>query len=249
MNTPAAASNAFELATRIDPSQLQGNYRSSARLHLRGILSDAAAQHLHQYLSQEVEWSLVLNDGEQVREATPPMRRSFPPDRELALAAFAYERAQKGFEYLYESRPVSDDPAQRALQPNPLNRFVDFLNSEPFLEFTRRLTGATDVAWADAQATRYRSGHFLRVHNDESGAGNRRVAYVFNLTPQWEADWGGQLQFIDGEGHIARAYVPRFNALNLFQVPQLHAVSIVAPFAVGARYSVTGWLRARQSGS
>ena len=38
--------------------------------------------------------------------------------------------------------------------------------------------------------------------------------------------------------------MPRFNALNVFAVPQPHSVSIVSPFAVGARYSVTGWLLA-----
>jgi Rps23 Pro-64 3,4-dihydroxylase Tpa1-like proline 4-hydroxylase len=235
----------FEVNTRIDPSQLQGNFRSSSWLHLRELLSNAAAEHLYRYLSEKVEWSLVLNDGDKVREATPSMRQAFAPDRERALSGFAYERAQKGFQFLYECRTVPEDPAQRALDPNPLHRFVDFLNSGTFLEFARRLTGASDITFADAQATRYRPGHFLRVHNDGAGGMSRRVAYVFNLTPHWDADWGGQLQFIDNEGHIARAFVPRFNALNLFQVPQMHAVSIVAPFAVGARYSITGWLRAR----
>jgi Rps23 Pro-64 3,4-dihydroxylase Tpa1-like proline 4-hydroxylase len=43
---------------------------------------------------------------------------------------------------------------------------------------------------------------------------------------------------------VTEAWVPRFNALNVFAVPQPHAVSIVAPFAVGARCSVTGWLLA-----
>ena len=34
-------------------------------------------------------------------------------------------------------------------------------------------------------------------------------------------------------------------ALNVFAVPQMHAVSTVAPFAGGPRYSVTGWWRAK----
>jgi Rps23 Pro-64 3,4-dihydroxylase Tpa1-like proline 4-hydroxylase len=79
---------------------------------------------------------------------------------------------------------------------------------------------------------------------DKTGRKLRRAAYVFNLTPRWQPDWGGQLQFIGPDGHVAEAWVPRFNALNVFAVPQPHAVSIVAPFAVGARYSVTGWLLA-----
>ncbi|MBX9747268.1 MAG: hypothetical protein K2X34_10220, partial [Hyphomonadaceae bacterium] len=48
------------------------------------------------------------------------------------------------------------------------------------------------------------------------------------------------------DGHIAEAYTPRWNALNILKVPQPHAVSVVAPFAHGARYSITGWLRAKK---
>lgn len=240
-----AARITFGIDPRMDPSALNSTYRTHRRLHLRGILAEEAAHALYRHLAEEVEWSLVLNDGEQVREATPEQRRRFEPGRELELAAFAYQAARQGFEFLYECRRVSEDPRARAVQPTLLNRFVDFLNSPAFIAFARTLTGVEDIEWADAQATRYGPGHFLTRHDDSSGARNRRVAYVMNLTPEWETDWGGQLQFIDQDGHVARAYAPRFNALNLFGVPQLHAVSVVAPFAARPRYSVTGWLRAR----
>lgn len=178
-------------------------------------------------------------------EATPAQRKEFAAGRELELAAFAYEAARKGFQFLYECRRVPEEAAARAAEPTLLTRFVDFLNSPRFIDFARRLTGAADIEWADAQATRYGPGHFLTRHDDSSGARNRRVAYVMNLTPAWSTDWGGQLQFIDADGHIARAFVPTFNAINLFTVPQLHAVSVVAPFATVPRYSITGWLRAK----
>jgi Rps23 Pro-64 3,4-dihydroxylase Tpa1-like proline 4-hydroxylase len=162
------------------------------------------------------------------------------------MATFAYERAKQGFQFLYEHRSVSDDPRVRAADASPVARFVDFLNSAAFLEFARRLTGQPDIVRADAQATRYRPGDFLTQHDDfdKTGRKLRRAAYVFNLTPRWQPDWGGQLQFIGPDGHVTEAWVPRFNALNVFAVPQPHSVSIVSPFAVGARYSVTGWLLA-----
>ena len=56
-------------------------------------------------------------------------------------------------------------------------------------------------------------------------------------------DWGGILQFLDRDGHVADGYVPVFNALNIFRVPQLHNVSSVVPFAGHARLSITGWFR------
>jgi len=49
----------------------------------------------------------------------------------------------------------------------------------------------------------------------------------------------------EGSG-IAQSFVPAFNALNLFAVPQPHSVGFVTPFAARRRYSVTGWLRGRE---
>ena len=73
----------------------------------------------------------------------------------------------------------------------------------------------------------------------------RLVAYVLNFTPVWNPDWGGMLLFTDERGHVEEGYVPVWNALNLMKVPQTHAVSLVAPFAGGLRYSITGWLLGR----
>jgi len=236
----------FAINPALDPTRYAPQFAGRGRLHLPDFLVPPAAERLHQYLAQSAEWSLVLHDGTNVREATPEQRRHADEVWEREMAAFAYARAREGFEFLYEHRSVSDDPHARAADPSPVARFVDFLNSPAFLEFARRLTGQPDIVRADAQATRYRPGDFLTQHDDfdKTGRKLRRAAYVFNLTPRWEPDWGGQLQFIGPDGHVTEAWVPRFNALNVFAVPQPHAVSIVAPFAVGARYSITGWLLA-----
>jgi len=236
----------FAINPALDPARDAPQFAGRGRLHLPDFLVPPAAERLHQYLAQSAEWSLVLHDGTHVREATPAQRRHADEVWEREMAAFAYARAREGFEFLYEHRKVSDDPRERAADPSPVARFVDFLNSPAFLEFARRLTGQPDIVRADAQATRYRPGDFLTQHDDfdKTGRKLRRAAYVFNLTPRWQPDWGGQLQFIGPDGHVTEAWVPRFNALNVFAVPQPHSVSIVSPFAVGARYSVTGWLLA-----
>jgi Rps23 Pro-64 3,4-dihydroxylase Tpa1-like proline 4-hydroxylase len=106
------------------------------------------------------------------------------------------------------------------------------------------VTGDERIAYVDAQATRYRPGHFLTEHTDDVAGKQRLYAYVLNLTPAWRIDWGGLLLFHAPDGHVAEAYCPRFNALNVFAVPQAHSVSVVAPFAPAHRLSVTGWLRA-----
>jgi SM-20-related protein len=95
----------------------------------------------------------------------------------------------------------------------------------------------------DAQATRYERGHYLTQHDDSAAEKGRLYAFVLNLTPHWRTDWGGLLNFIDADGHVAEAYAPAWNAINLFRVPQPHAVSCVAPFAGAPRLSITGWVR------
>jgi len=122
---------------------------------------------------------------------------------------------------------------------------VAFLNSPQFLWFARDLTGMADIAFTDAQATRYRAGHFLPAHDDNTSGTNRLAAYVLSFTSAWRPKWGGLLEFLDDASQVEAGFVPSFNALKLFRVPMTHYVSIVAPYATVGRYSITGWLRAR----
>jgi Rps23 Pro-64 3,4-dihydroxylase Tpa1-like proline 4-hydroxylase len=49
--------------------------------------------------------------------------------------------------------------------------------------------------------------------------------------------------FYDEDGDCIAGFKPRFNALNLFAVPQRHSVSYVPPFAPAGRFAITGWFR------
>ncbi|MGH8398608.1 MAG: 2OG-Fe(II) oxygenase family protein, partial [Gammaproteobacteria bacterium] len=64
---------------------------------------------------------------------------------------------------------------------------------------------------------------------------------VLNLTKDWQADWGGLLQFLGEDGKVVDTFFPSFNSLMLFQVPMWHHVSYVTPFAGHGRYAITGW--------
>ena len=91
----------------------------------------------------------------------------------------------------------------------------------------------------------YRPGQFLRMHDDKSHDEDRAFAYVINLGRNWEADWGGLLQFVDDRQNVVETFTPHWNSLSLFRVPQAHQVSQVAPWAGDHRYSITGWFRQR----
>lgn len=122
-----------------------------------------------------------------------------------------------------------------------LHQYLDFMNRDEMLGFMRRLSGIGEIIRSDAQATCYRAGHFLSVHDDAANYQPRRLAYVFGFTWGWQPDWGGYLLFLDKDGDLQAGLLPRFNVLNVFAVPQYHAVSMVNPAASAARYSITGW--------
>lgn len=184
-----------------------------------------------------------MNSGDKVFDLGREARAALTPEKLQNLMLGVHQQAQAGFQFLFESIRVPEAVEQRGADPTLLNRFADFLNAPETLGMLRMIVGAPDIAFADAQATAYGPGHFLTTHDDAVGGKNRFAAYVMNLTLTWSPDWGGLLQFLDGDRHVAQAWTPRFNALNLFAVPQPHAVTLVAPYAGARRLSVTGWLR------
>lgn len=194
-------------------------------------------------LRESTPWRLSVNSSERHHDVHIEQLITLPAAQQVLMVDAINKGARYGFQYVFNNYPIHDSYVAGE-RTHPLMRFYEFLNSAPFLNFVREATGYSDIAFADAQATLYRPGHFLTAHDDEVIGKNRRVAYVLNFTEQWRADWGGILQFIDDDGHIAEGYTPAFNSLNLLRVPQKHCVSYVAPSAADGRYSITGWLRA-----
>jgi SM-20-related protein len=233
----------FHISSQLRPDVLKPVFQRCQRIHIPAFLSRVDAERLHAHLRDELQWAWVFNRGESAYDLNEVAQGALAPEQRQQIQQAIHAGARQGFQYSYDACRVPDDAAVRAADSRLLCRFGDFLNSSPFLDFARALTGAWNISFADAQATRYGAGHFLTTHNDAVAGKNRVAAYVFSLTEEWLPDWGGQLQFIDTDGHIAEAYVPRFNALNVFSVPQLHCVSAVAPFVSRFRYSITGWLR------
>lgn len=234
----------LRLADDLDWDRFGHDYRSTGRLHIPGFLHPDDATLLHQSLKGRQDWRLVLNQGKKSFDLDRAAQAALTPEKKGQLTDAVHAEARYGFQYLYESIRVPDAPEQRA-GDDPLIAFARFMSSDPVRERLRSVTGRPGIDFADAQATAYSPGHFLTGHDDEVAGKNRHAAYVFNLNPVWRPEWGGLLLFHGADGHVDGGLTPSFNALNLFAVPQLHSVSLVAPFAANRRYSVTGWLRSR----
>ena len=232
----------LRLNADLDVDALATAYAEKKRLHIPDILETDTAEAIAKCLTEQVPWGFAYFDGEPKYHRAEVLAR-MPADEQQKILEHVTERARTGFQYAYNTYPMLDAYLQKWNQVPLLDRVLEFINTPETLEFMRKLTGRSDIIKGDAQATRYGPNQFLKFHTDDVHEEYRVAAFVFNFTRDWDPDWGGYLQFYDKNWDIADAFLPRFNALNIFTVPQNHAVSCVAHYATGQRYAITGWLR------
>lgn len=244
---PMSADPPVAFAPGLDRAAIGARFRARGRVHIPGVLVPQAAERAWRCLAEELPWRLAIEDGQGARTLPVADSSQLPPaERERVETALLGQAAQ-GFAFVYDSFPVHECHRDGILADRYVMRVYEFLNSPEFIAFAREVTGLGSIDYADAQATLYRPGHFLTRHDDLSDGQGRQVAYVLNLTPRWRAEWGGLLAFIGADGHVEEAWTPAMNALNLFRVPALHAVTEVASCAAAGRYAITGWLRQRRA--
>jgi SM-20-related protein len=230
----------------LDVPRLARDYARKGRLQIREIFTAETADAMLAMLTQETPWGIAFNDGDRVVQLDAAQLARLSPQDRQRIATGVAEGARAGYQFLYSYYPLLQAYFDPASPPSPLFRVFEWLNSDAFLGFARQLTGLTDIVWADAQATRFAAGHFLKYHTDETPSQQRRAAYVINLTKDWGRDWGGFLQFFDEKFDVEEGLRPIFNAINVFTVPAHHSVGVVAPYVDRGRLAITGWLRGDQ---
>ncbi|MBU0668567.1 MAG: 2OG-Fe(II) oxygenase [Alphaproteobacteria bacterium] len=241
----------FAINPGLDRPALARRFAERTRVQIRNVLTPETAREIQSIL-QATRWSLAMRGGDSAE--TPPQTISnaelaTPAGVEKAnrLGQQAHEASARGdYGFRYAHYPIVEALNQRWDPGGPYELLLEYLNAPDFLEFVREVTGIPELVRADGQATLYAAQHYLGRHIDSHVAEGWRVAYVLNLArDDWHPDWGGYLTFLDDDGDIVEGFRPRFNALNLFAVPQSHAVTYVPPFAPVGRYAITGWLRDR----
>lgn len=229
----------FEINNGLDPSLIREVLSARRRVHITSILRESDAWALHQELRRYPEWCLSVKEGGWDREIGHDGASRLSAMQELEIRDLAYASANTGHAHLYKRAHFSS--RHTAL----VQKFHRFTNSEPFLAFARQAIGLSSISRVEMRIICLCAGHFISSHNDavELAAGCHRTGYLFQLTPSWSPDWGGQLEFLDRDGgDVQEAYVPRFNSLILFSIPQWHAVSMVVPFATDSRYTLSGFI-------
>jgi len=227
----------------LDVEKLRAEFARDKKLHIPNILAPEAAKRLYRCLSEEIGWNLTYNDDRGEQHIFASKLAVMTPQERAEVLQRVINRARAGkFQFLFGSFAVEDAYKENLIRDLYVARFYEFVNSEPFLNFMREITGFETINHATQQATAYGPGHFLTDHNDFEPGKRRKVAMVFNLTPEWRAEWGGILEFIDQQGKTTAGLIPSFNALNFFTVPRRHIVTQVATYSPAVRFAITGWL-------
>jgi SM-20-related protein len=246
----------LKLNPDLDVEKWANIYARDELVRIPNVLSDELADAVADMLRSSMNWRLVFPEpdptapgGDRVVQLTQQEMAGIGREALGARIRGVMERATGNYGYMYNAYPMIEAYTSNWDVGHPIHLLTEFLNSPEFLDFGRRVIGVDTITKADAQATLYTRGHFLTRHVDHGVENERRCAYTFGFTRNWQPDWGGLLMLIDEELDITRAFLPRFNTLSLFNGRALHAVSPVSPFAGDARFQITGWLRDDPAGT
>lgn len=229
------------LSTSLDMAAARERLAANSRVRLPGLLQDGVGGLYEAVTDPAMVWMRAMHNPYNA-DVPVAVFEAEPLHEQARLIALAHEEATEGFQFLFDRLRLGQARSLGLAVPQALYDLHAWFNTGPFLDFARNLTGDDRIAYVDAQATRYLPGHFLNRHTDEHVDAGRLYAYVLNLSPDWRAEWGGLLMFLEG-GEVSETFLPGAGTLNVFRVPQSHAVSMVAPFAGLPRYSITGWWR------
>jgi hypothetical protein len=130
---------------------------------------------------------------------------------------------------------------ENAHYPPDLNWCREVFGSESTKALIGKLSGRDCTGPTMLSASLYLPGDHSLPHTDFTGreGSYRQVAFVWHLTKNWQANWGGALYWCKTGKYV----IPSFNSLLLFNVgtDSDHLVTTVSPYARSKRLAISGW--------
>ena len=166
--------------------------------------------------SSAVPFPHVVLDDFLPHDTALALAESFPDLKSTELDAWRFHDNQN------TSRWFQEDSTK---MPQPLREFSAACVSRAFLQFLATLTRipelTADPYFIGGGAMVTANGGFLKIHADFNWHALlrswRRVNALFYLTPDWQSDWGGDLELWSRDGSQRVVSVaPKFNRLVVF---------------------------------
>ena len=233
-------SMALRLNPNLDPAPFAEIFQRDGVVQIPVFLEPADAESVTAVMNG-LTWNVGAPDEtSETLVISPQVIQKFGEAQVRQFLQGALKRASRGFSFIHLSYAMQDEYGRDPTAP--IHRATEFLQSRTFLDFGAAVIGGDRVDGVRVQASNYRPGDFLTLHDDRHKHDDRLAAFTLGFTRDWRPDWGGQLLFHDAEGQIERGFMPGFNVLTLFKVPRPHSVAPVAAYAATKRLSLTGWL-------
>ncbi|MBU4434329.1 MAG: 2OG-Fe(II) oxygenase [Alphaproteobacteria bacterium] len=231
---------ALRLNPNLDPAIFAAIFERDGVVQIPAFLEPDDAEAVAAMMNA-LTWNVVAPDEtSETLVISPQAIAKFGEAQVRQFLQGALKRASRGFSFIHLSYALQDE--YRRDPTSPIHRATELLQSRTFLDFGAAVIGREPVDGVRVQASNYRPGDFLTLHDDRHKKDDRLAAFTLGFTRGWRPDWGGQLLFHDADGQIERGLMPGFNVLTLFRVPRAHSVAPVAAYAAAKRLSLTGWL-------
>lgn len=195
-------------------------------LCIDGFLKTEVAQDVYEFLSDGVVFERIYG----LYGVDEPVDRD------------TWERADDADRMYTFSREDGMRDGVSGFRPIKYRRVRDLIGGEAFIEYLEELTGTVLTDLQSLAASAYGVGDYLRPHTDQGG--DRKIAYIIYLNPEWREEWGGALHLVDAESNKTE-YGFRHNRLVLFDVHdhKHHYIEEISEEAgEQLRYTLGGWV-------
>jgi len=187
-------------------------------------------------LEQEIRDHLISGELVVIRNA---LHDTFAERMFACLDQFSDWRVYEGYEkhFHYHHHNIYDEK----LFPPDLLWCRDIFGSDATKSFIRKFSEMDCAGNTIFSASLYLPGDHSLPHNDflKHSDEHRQVAFVWNLTKDWQSTWGGEFFWCRKNRFVS----PTFNTLLLFRVQpsSVHFVTSVSPHAESKRLAISGW--------
>jgi len=213
------------------------HFQEKKIVQIESFLTPYFAEDLFKTSLLEKKWNLASGFGKMKFEK--PLEPKFENANQLQVKNINLHFKEDEFTYIFHRSMNNKIPSRMEFL------IRQQLSSPEFLSYINQITNVKVTQLSTLFLSKYKSSHFLGPHSDK---GNGKLAFVLNLTKFWKPQHGGILHFLsEDRKDIIDSYVPGFNNLILFEVPEEeerpHFVSHVNPYVKHSRFAITGWFR------
>lgn len=214
---------------------LNTNFKANKRIKISNILNNNFAEVLFKYAFFEKNWILSTGINKNKYEKINNKQNEKINSAQIKNVNNAFEKGHFTYIFYRTMNNINMSYEEFTLRK--------YLNSNIFINLLNEITELNITHLTTMFMSKYTNGSFLSIHSDK---GNGRLAFVINLTKNWKPIYGGNLHFLsDNRTDIIDTYVPEFNTLTLFYVPEEngipHFISHIVPNIKISRYAITGW--------